>query len=95
MVLPKHRDLNQEDTDILFKFVTYLGTRTSWRCSFREPNRLGTMSFWDKQGTHMEGTYVGTVLDLLKLPVEDLVAKRFYPKSWENQLYLYRISEEG
>lgn len=88
-------DLSTQDFDRLCLFITYLGSNTTWRTSLREANRLETISFWDltRPNAAITGTYIGTVIDLLNAPVEELVTKKIYPLGWEQQVVNFRIKE--
>lgn len=92
-------DLNEQDKELVFKFLDYLSKETTWRYALRDWNRLELVSFWDKAQVNgaAVGIYIGTVVDLLKLPVEELVNKSFqaYSKGWEMQLMYFRFQEVG
>ena len=96
MATSKH-DLNEQDKERMEKFLDYLSKETTWRYALRQWNRLETVTLWDKAVVNgcMMGVYIGAVVDLLNLPLEELVNKSFhaYSKGWEMQLMYYRFQE--
>jgi uncharacterized membrane protein len=94
--MSKH-DLDEQDKEHVKKFLDYLSKETTWRYVFRQLDRLETITLWDDfqvLGTAV-GVSIGTVVELLKIPVEELVNKNFstYTKGWELQLLYYRFQD--
>lgn len=98
MAMSDH-DLNEQDKELMGKFLDYLSKDTTWRYVLRQWNRLELVTMWDKSQVNgaAVGVYIGTVVDLLKIPVEDLVTKSFhaYSKGWEMQVMYFRFKEAG
>ena len=94
MAMSDH-DLNEQDKGAMEKFLDYLPEETSWRFSFKGWSRSDTLNLWDNAQVNGAclGVYIGAVVDLLKLPLEDLVTKCItaHPKGWEIQVIYYRF----
>jgi hypothetical protein len=95
MAMSDH-DLNEQDKEVLIKFLEYLSKETSWRYALRQLNRLETITLWENlpKGS-MLGVSIGAVMYVLKLPLEELVNKSLtsYSKGWEMQVMYYRFKE--
>jgi hypothetical protein len=93
----RDHDLNEQDKETMEKFLDYLSKETTWRYTLRDWNRLETVIVWDKSQVNgcMIGLFIGNLVDLLKLPLEDLVSKcvTAYSKGWEMQVMYYRFKE--